>query len=104
MIARRSPSFLVGRDFFEASQMRIASLFHSHGIVEAQCFFYTGVYLMTVFQPMSAWRSFVQAAAISQAFDLSWAPWERDADIDNGTRNEHGSLKSTYWACLKSEL
>lgn len=99
-----SSSFQVAQEYFEAAQMRLGVLQHSHGVLEAQCFFYSGVYLMTIFQPMRAWRSFVQAAAISQSFDFSWTPWVRDPDIDDSLRNERASVESTYWASLKSEL
>lgn len=104
MVARLSSSFRVAQEYFEAAQMRLGVLQHSHGVLEAQCFFYSGVYLMTIFQPMRAWRSFVQAAAISQSFDFSWTPWERDPNIDDSLRNERASVESTYWASLKSEL
>uniref|UniRef100_A0A093V1K4 Oleate-activated transcription factor 1 n=1 Tax=Talaromyces marneffei PM1 TaxID=1077442 RepID=A0A093V1K4_TALMA len=89
LMARNSPSFGLAKVFFEASQKRIGLLMRGSGVLEAQCFFYSGVYLMTIQQPMDAWRHFVQAAAISQGFDFLRRSLTADMLIGDGMqRNE----------------
>ncbi|KAL1965915.1 hypothetical protein VTN77DRAFT_5048 [Rasamsonia byssochlamydoides] len=104
IVARSSPSFTLARAFFEASQKRIGLLLRGGGVLEAQCFFYSGVYLMTIQQPMDAWRHFVQAAAISQGFDFPRKPLSPEIMANAEARRERASQESMYWTCFKSEL
>lgn len=71
----------------------------SSGVIEAQCFFLAGVYLMTTLRPVEAWKMFVQALACCQAFAM-------DEQNTDGRNPEHGSnsKRRIYWACFKSEL
>ncbi|KAL1985199.1 hypothetical protein VTN96DRAFT_8115 [Rasamsonia emersonii] len=104
IVARSSPSFALARAFFEASQKRIGLLLRGGGVLEAQCFFYSGVYLMTIMQPMDAWRHFVQAAAISQGFDFPRKPLSPEIMASPEAKRERASQESMYWTCFKSEL
>ncbi|KAI9930957.1 hypothetical protein ASPWEDRAFT_178829 [Aspergillus wentii DTO 134E9] len=104
MFSRNSSSFIMARSYFEASQKRIGLLLSRNGILEAQCFFYSGVYLMTLQQPMAAWRFFVQAAAISQGFDFPRKYQQSENKGLTGARHDRVSQESVYWTCLKSEL
>lgn len=106
-MTRNLPSFALARAFFDASQKRIGLLLRGSGVLEAQCFFYSGVYLMTIQQPMDAWRLFVQAAAISQGFDFlrrSDRSTAAEMLLDEDMQRERASQESIYWTCFKSEL
>lgn len=100
MIARRSPSFHLGQKYFEAAQMRLGVVLRMQGVLEAQCFFYSGVYLMAVFQPIRAWRCFIQTAAMSETMVFS----TRLSDQSPSRRRDLHCMETTHWACLKSEL
>lgn len=69
------------------------------GVIDAQCFFLAGVYLMTTLRPVEAWKMFVQALACSQGFAID----QQDTD---GGHSEDGSnpKRRIYWTCFKSEL
>lgn len=100
MTARRSPSFHLGQKYFEAAQMRLGVVLRTHGLIEVQCFFYSGVYLMAIFQPIKAWRCFVQTAAMAETMVFS----TKLPDYNAGLSNDMPCLETTHWACLKSEL
>ncbi|KAL1974323.1 hypothetical protein VTN31DRAFT_4527 [Thermomyces dupontii] len=104
LIARSSPSFALARAFFEAAQKRIGLLLRGGGVLEAQCFFYCGVYLMTIMRPMEAWRYFVQAAAITQGFDFPRKTMTPEMMADLNARKQWAQQESMYWTCFKSEL
>ncbi|KAG8414585.1 hypothetical protein J3459_014246 [Metarhizium acridum] len=60
---------------FLAAQRRIGSVLCSEDIVATQCLFLSGVYMMCMFQPVKAWRFFVQAlASCQQLFFLNSPP------------------------------
>ncbi|KAG4422949.1 hypothetical protein IFR04_003861 [Cadophora malorum] len=93
--------------YFAAAQKRLGVCLGRRGILEAQCFFYCGVYLSTMMQPEAAWSMFLQALACCQGFrclaeaglDIgSSSP--PDYELDSVTVAE----ESTYWTCLKSEI
>ncbi|KAF9885301.1 hypothetical protein FE257_013018 [Aspergillus nanangensis] len=94
LMMRRSPSFHLGQKYFEAAQMRLGAVLRTHGVLEAQCFFYSGVYLMAVFQPIRAWRCFVQTAAMSETMVFN----------EGSVQSDLRYIKTTHWTCLKSEL
>lgn len=52
--------------FFHAAQRRIGVLLARSDIIGAQCLFLSGVYMMSTFQPIFAWRFFSQALAACQ--------------------------------------
>lgn len=68
------------------------------GIIEAQCFFLSGVYLMTTMRPLAAWRMFVQALTCCQVL-LSGVDKTGGAE-----QRQIGLQQSLYWTCFKSEL
>ncbi|KAL4744842.1 hypothetical protein BDW72DRAFT_208691 [Aspergillus terricola var. indicus] len=86
--------------YFEAAQMRLGVVLRTHGVLETQCFFYSGVYLMAVFQPVRAWRCFVQTAAMEEMMVFSSNGSNTMASLKKDLR----CLETTHWACLKSEL
>ena len=69
------------------------------GVIDAQCFFLAGVYLMTTLRPVEAWKMFVQALACCQTFAV-------DQQHADGGNPENGSdpKRRIYWTCFKSEL
>lgn len=68
------------------------------GVIDAQCFFLAGVYLMTTLRPVEAWRMFVQALACCQGFSMDQG---NDA---SGLEAESNPKRRIYWTCFKSEL
>jgi hypothetical protein len=66
-------------------------------IIEAQCFFLAGVYLMTPLRPFEAWRMFVQALACCQVLSM-------DLRSEDGSDAESNPKRRIYWTCFKSEL
>jgi hypothetical protein len=68
------------------------------GVVEAQCFFLAGVYLMATLRPMEAWKMFVQALACCQAFYTGKGSPGAEQEGEQRLR------ESIYWTCFKSEL
>ncbi|KAL4734416.1 hypothetical protein BDV11DRAFT_212811 [Aspergillus similis] len=100
MTARRSPSFHLGQRYFEAAQMRLGVVLRTHGVLETQCFFYSGVYLMAVFQPVRAWTCFVQTAAMAEMMVFS----SNGSNTAASPKRDLCCLETTHWACLKSEL
>ncbi|KAI6782356.1 uncharacterized protein J7T54_008442 [Emericellopsis cladophorae] len=85
------------------------TLLATSDIVDAQCLFLSGVYCMTVFQPIFAWRYFAQALAACQHFPfLTRAQQQTHADagfsaeeMDMGSRDTHE--KAVYRSAWKSE-
>lgn len=76
----------------------MGALLSRSGIVEAQCFFLAGVFLMSTIRPLEGWKMFVQALASCQAF---YGGVEMTAsETDRGKRLR----ESIYWTCFKSEL
>lgn len=90
--------------YFNASQKRIGTLLGNGGTLEAQCFFFSGVYLMSALQPVPAWRHFVQALACCQEFEFA----KQSLFVESsGSFNSPGgptAEESVYWACWKSEM
>lgn len=68
------------------------------GVIEAQCFFLAGVYLMATLRPIEAWKMFVQALACCQGFS------PQPSIPDGRTEEESRMEQSIYWTCFKSEL
>jgi hypothetical protein len=94
---RKSREFKQAESLFFAAQKRMGMLLCKGGVVEAQCFFLAGVYLMSTLRPMEAWRMFVQAVACCQSFRN---PRRIDVDYEEKRHLE----QSIYWSCFKSEL
>jgi hypothetical protein len=105
---KESEDYQLAEAWFAASQKRIGTLLSCcGGILEAQCFFFSAVYLMHTFRPFSAWPLFLQAIACCQMFQCfsesdEEFPFTTRASLNDGTgwRSE----ESMYWTCFKSEL
>jgi hypothetical protein len=95
---RGSPDFEQGDSFFFAAQKRMGMLLCRSGVIEAQCFFLAGVYLMSTLRPIEAWKMFVQALACCQGFHSH----RRGYDMRH--EEEVQLQESIYWTCFKSEL
>lgn len=90
--------------YFSASQKRIGTLLGRGGVLEAQCFFFSGVYLMSVLRPIHAWRLFVQSLACCQEFDFATQSLGLSENAIPGTSRGPPAEESLYWTCWKSEL
>jgi hypothetical protein len=84
--------------FFFAAQKRMGMLLCRSGVIEAQCFFLAGVYLMSTIRPIEAWKMFVQALACCQGFHDHRRPFDPELE------DERQLEQSIYWTCFKSEL
>ena len=105
---RDSEDYQLAEAWFAASQKRMGMLLsRGGGVLEAQCFFFSGVYLMHNFRPFAAWPLFLQAIACCQSFqcfskESSELEFPQEPSVDGGAgwRSE----ESMYWTCFKSEL
>lgn len=98
MTYRETHEFVRAEQYFEAAQKRMGALLCRSTIVEAQCFFLAGVYLMATLRPLEAWKMFVQALTCCQAF----TPEHREPG--EARDREERLQESIYWTCFKSEL
>lgn len=96
---RRSPVFLRAESYFLAAQKRMGMLLCGSGVIEAQCFFLAGAYLMTTLRPVEAWKIFVQALACCQGFRINQRHVEESPAEDGSDPKQR-----IYWTCFKSEL
>lgn len=85
---------------FAAASKRMGGVFMQGGILSAQCFFYSGVYLMSVFQPHAAWRNFLQALACCQELDFAIQASQESEPLNDASPIE----QRLYWTCWKSEV
>jgi len=81
--------------FFFAAQKRMGMLLCGSGVIEAQCFFLAGVYLMATIRPIEAWKMFVQALACCQGF------YSPTYDLHEDERQYEQSI---FWTSFKSSL
>jgi hypothetical protein len=92
---------------FEAAQKRIGSLPLNDDLLSAQCHFLSGIYMMCVFQPIYAWRYFLQTLATCQSFPS--ITWTRQMGSCLGRPvSPEASARDTeeeavYWSAWKSE-
>jgi hypothetical protein len=97
------------QEFFYAAQRRLGVLFASDDIIAAQCLFLAGVFMMCVFQPVKAWRYFVQALGGCQQLPfLTQAPPSPDnSTTDEILHTRHYPIntlhQAIYWSTWKSE-
>lgn len=104
---RQSASFHEAEAYFLAAQKRMGMLLCRSGVIDAQCFFLAGVYLMTTLRPVEAWKMFVQALACCQGFlvpDEGPATSPAESTANGGTEDGSNPKRRIYWACYKSEL
>ncbi|KAK6541822.1 hypothetical protein TWF694_007602 [Orbilia ellipsospora] len=122
-ISPSSPSYLAAQSFFQAAQKRLGICLTNNDIISTQCLFLSGVYMITVFKPIEAWRLFLQALSNCQTLDflvkggaknlpnpLNVASPETPrtnltSSSDGLTRYEGQTLEhAIYWSAWKSEM
>lgn len=96
--SRQQTYFRRAESYFSAAQRRLGMLLCRSGVIEAQCFFLAGVYLMACIRPLEAWKMFVQALACCQSFYSGRSPTPGETESDRRLN------ESIYWTCFKSEL
>ncbi|KAL7791861.1 hypothetical protein V8C37DRAFT_410244 [Trichoderma ceciliae] len=96
-------SLELGAALFGAATKRLGTVFAESGILSAQCFFYAGVYLMSMFQPVSAWRHFLQALAYCQEFDFAIQASQNPQTLTSPPETSPTEQR-LYWSCWKSEV
>ncbi|KAH7010487.1 hypothetical protein EDB80DRAFT_714940 [Ilyonectria destructans] len=90
----------VAMALFSAAQKRLGPVMLANSVVEAQCVFLVGVFLMSILRPVEAWRMFLQALAICQSFKSSC---RRVSNDTAGSIDTTAAQESIYWSCWKSE-
>ncbi|KYG47169.1 hypothetical protein M433DRAFT_152584 [Acidomyces richmondensis BFW] len=97
-VFRLSPAYLQAESYFLAAQKRMGMLLCGNSVIDAQCFFLAGVYLMATLRPVEAWKLFVQALACCQGFSVNRYTY------GGCPENEWNLKQRIYWTCFKSEL
>lgn len=90
----------ISNALFTASLKRLGTAMGSTGVVQAQCLFFAGVFLMSTLRPFDAWRMFLQSLAICQSFTHCNQP---DSISDGRSRSTVEAEESIYWSSWKSE-
>lgn len=90
----------ISNALFTASLKRLGSTVGSTGVVQAQCLFFAGVFLMSTLRPFDAWRMFLQSLAICQSFTFCNQPDPTNDSMSRSTVEAEGSI---YWSSWKSE-
>jgi hypothetical protein len=103
-----TPAYKDAQVLFEASQKRLGPLLMRSDLFAAQCLFLSGVYTMLLFQPVQAWRFFLQASAvcqtlpsINQARLLASTP--ASLPTSPAVSNAETQEQAVYWSAWKSE-
>jgi hypothetical protein len=99
-----SPMAAVADSYFNAAQRRLGLIIGNGGVLEAQCFFYSGVYLMNKLQPLAAWRLFCQALACCQEFACADSSYQDRISCIPSAHQILPAEECVYWSCWKSEL
>jgi hypothetical protein len=83
---------LIPNALFTASLKRLGPTLGSAGVVQAQCLFLAGVFLMSTLRPFDAWRMFLQSLAICQSFTYCDQPDRPDDDRSSSTVEAEGTI------------
>ncbi|KAF1918384.1 hypothetical protein BDU57DRAFT_435210, partial [Ampelomyces quisqualis] len=103
-ISRDSDLYQTAESFFLAAKKRLGMLLGTSSLIEAQCMFLAGVYMMCTFQRLSAWRFFMQSLACCQTFESLKAFRHNYADhLDDDGRRSAAAEQAIYWSAWKSE-
>ncbi|EHY55089.1 hypothetical protein ABEF92_004375 [Exophiala dermatitidis] len=78
---------------FLAAQQRLGPVLMTAGIMQAQCLFLAGVFLMSSLRPFDAWRMFLQALTMCRTFEKTMSCDATDTV----------AAESVYWSAWKSE-
>lgn len=93
----------VAQSYFNAAQKRMGTIVGTGGVLEGQCFFYSGVYLMSRLRPVQAWRLFTQALACCQEFSCANASYVGSSNDISSVGRGLPEEECVYWSCWKSE-
>ncbi|KAL2846896.1 C6 zinc finger domain protein [Aspergillus pseudoustus] len=106
-------SMPLARSFYRAAQKRLGLTMEGPGrVLEAQCYFLSGVNAMTFFLRDAAWKLFLHAVACCQSFQFLRAPKLNDIDtlvslepvVDHiGQQQSLTAEQAIYWSSWKSE-
>ncbi|KAK6514863.1 hypothetical protein TWF506_007225 [Arthrobotrys conoides] len=120
-----SHQYQTAQSFFHAAQKRLGICLTNSDIISTQCLFLSGVYMITIFRPIEAWRLFLQALSNCQTLDfLTRGDPNRVANVPYNTASPstpHTTLTTTstdsqtrygnqtleqaiYWSAWKSEM
>lgn len=90
--------FSTATSYYRAAQQRIGPLMMRGGLQAAQCLFFSGVFMATVFDRWAAWRYFSQSLACCQQFISS----AKQGILSTGDLTS--DKQAVYWSAWKSEL
>ncbi|KAK6337551.1 hypothetical protein TWF730_002948 [Orbilia blumenaviensis] len=118
-----SDQYHAAQSFFQAAQKRLGICLTNSDIISTQCLFLSGVYMITVFRPIEAWRLFLQALSNCQTLDFLTKDANRiinnpyntlspstphsltTSSTDSQTRYGNQTLEQAiYWSAWKSEI
>lgn len=99
IVAPGSQRWSTALSCFHAAQRRIGLLMSSGGLLAAQCLFFSGVFMATVFDRSAAWRYFNQALACCQDF----APCPSSSQSHPDATELSPEQQAVYWSAWKSE-
>lgn len=124
-VTTNSHQYRTAQSFFQAAQKRLGICLTNGDIISTQCLFLSGVYMITVFRPIEAWRLFLQALSNCQNLDfLTREDSNRIVNVPYNTASPstpHTTLTTTstdsqtrygnqtleqaiYWSAWKSEI
>ncbi|KAL2853706.1 hypothetical protein BJX68DRAFT_45973 [Aspergillus pseudodeflectus] len=108
-----SAAYAESQALFQAAQRRVGVLIvtarEEDSLIAPQCLLLSGLYMMCVFQPFSAWQFFMQALAASQRFTFlrrMYAGYEHngiEAVHSAATASRGWQEQAVYWSAWKSE-
>lgn len=98
IVSPGSQRYSAATSYFYAAQKRIGPLMSGGGLLAAQCLFFSGVFMATVFDKSAAWRYFSQALACCQEFSSGCLP-SSHTDVMQLSPEE----QAVYWSAWKSE-
>lgn len=96
-------SSAAAQSYFKSAQRRIGTVMGQGDYLEAQCHFYSGVYLMIQLKPLQAWQRFNQGLACCQQFTCANIAYQSLSRSPSPTRLTLPAQESVYWSCWKSE-
>ncbi|KAF3212246.1 hypothetical protein TWF106_010017 [Orbilia oligospora] len=120
-----SHQYQTAHSFFHAAQKRLGICLTNGDIISTQCLFLSGVYMITIFRPIEAWRLFLQALSNCQTLDfltrensnrVVTVPYNTASpstphttltttSTDSQTRYGNQTLEQAiYWSAWKSEM
>ncbi|KAH8895203.1 hypothetical protein GQ53DRAFT_629904, partial [Thozetella sp. PMI_491] len=97
--------------FFKAAQKRMGVILTSSDIIGPQCLFLAGIYMMCIFQPVSAWRFFNQTLAACQdlgflaefTYQSPVGVIANPSSMELGISSSLSKEQAIFWSAWKSE-